>query len=63
MRSVLRIVGAVMIALGLLFTGQGAGLINWPGDSFMLGATEWVLYGIVIAGIGLMLIGFSARQR
>jgi hypothetical protein len=43
--------------------GQGAGIINWPQSSFMVNSTEWILYGLVLAGAGLVLIGLSSRRR
>ena len=39
MKTVLTIVGVLLLAAGLLFAGQGAGIIDWPSSSFMLGAS------------------------
>jgi hypothetical protein len=63
MKGLLTIIGVVLLAAGLLFAGQGSGIIDWPSSSFMLGASQWVTYGIVIAAIGLLLIVLGWRRR
>jgi hypothetical protein len=63
MRIVLLLLGIIGLVAGLLFAGQGAGIIPWPQQSFMVNQVEWILYGLVIAGVGLVLIGFGSRQR
>ena len=62
MKAVLMLIGIVAIIAGLLFAGQGAGIINWPSSSFMINSTQWILYGLVLAGIGLVLIGLAQRR-
>jgi len=57
------LLGIILLLAGLLFAGQGAGIINWPQSSFMVNSTEWILYGLVLAGAGLVLIGLSSRRR
>ncbi len=63
MKALLLLLGIILLLAGLLFAGQGAGIINWPQSSFMVNTTEWILYGLVLAGIGLVLIGLSSRRR
>jgi uncharacterized membrane protein len=63
MKALLLVLGIIGLVGGLLFAAQGAGIINWPQSSFMVNSTEWVLYGLVIAGIGLVLIGLGSRRR
>jgi hypothetical protein len=63
MKAVLMALGVVLILMGLLWAGQGAGLILWPASSFMLQETQWILIGLVVAGVGLMLVGFGARRK
>ena len=63
MKGLLTFVGVLLLAAGLLFAGQGAGVIDWPSGSFMLGADRWVTYGLVLAGIGLLLIIVGWRRR
>lgn len=62
MKTVLLIVGAVVFLAGLLFAGQGAGLIHWPQTSMMLGSKQWVTYGLVIAAVGLLMVVMSTRR-
>jgi hypothetical protein len=61
MKSVLTITGLVVLALGVLFMGQGSGLIPWPARSFMVRQTEWVTYGAAIAAAGALLIVLARR--
>jgi hypothetical protein len=61
MKMLLLLVGIVVLALGILFMGQGSGYIPWPSSSFMVRQSEWVYYGGAIAVIGILLITFSRR--
>jgi hypothetical protein len=62
MKPLLMLLGIVALLAGLLFAGQGAGIINWPQQSFMVQQTEWILYGLIIAGVGLVLLGLASRK-
>ena len=57
----LLLIGLVLLAVGLLFVGQGSGLIRWPASSFMTDARPWIYYGGAIAVTGLVLIILSRR--
>jgi uncharacterized membrane protein len=61
MRKMLLIVGVVALAIGLLWIGQGLGVINWPQSSFMIKQIEWAGYGAALAVFGLVLIWQSRR--
>jgi hypothetical protein len=61
MKPLLIVAGLVLLALGLLFAGQGSGFIPWPARSFMVRQTEWIYYGGAIALAGLALIVFARR--
>jgi hypothetical protein len=54
------IAGVVVALIGLLFTLQGAGVIN---GSAMSGSTFWAIAGPVIIIAGLALAGFGIRGR
>lgn len=56
MRKLLLTVGFIALAMGLLWIGQGTGVIAWPQSSFMIGQLEWAGYGVTMAAIGLILI-------
>lgn len=60
MNTLLRILGLLLLVLGVLFMAQGSGYVRWPSGSFMIGARNWVLYGGAIAAIGFLII-FASR--
>lgn len=60
----LRATGMFLVAMGILWALQGAGVVAWPPDSFMLGQSVWVLAGLATAAAGAALIGLvEYRQR
>jgi uncharacterized membrane protein len=61
MRKVLLVVGILAVAFGLLWIGQGTGVINWPQSSFMISQIQWAYYGAVLAAVGLVLIWQGRR--
>jgi hypothetical protein len=61
MRTLLLIVGLLALAIGLLWIGQGTGLIRWPPSSFMISQLQWAGYGALLAALGLILIWQSKR--
>ena len=50
-----------LLAMGLFWAGQGADLIRWPAESFMVNARQWIYYGGGTAVIGLVLILLASR--
>jgi hypothetical protein len=58
------VLGLLVTAAGALFALQGAGIVRWPADSFMVGTRDWIEYGIATAmiGVGLMLAGHKIRK-
>jgi hypothetical protein len=61
MKSALTFIGFFLLAMGLFWTGQGADLIRWPAESFMVNARQWIYYGGGTAVIGLVLILLARR--
>ena len=61
MRKWLLIVGFLALALGLLWIGQGTGVIAWPQSSFMIDHIQWAGYGAALAALGLILIWQGQR--
>jgi hypothetical protein len=61
MRRSLLITGLLALALGLLWIGQGTGVIAWPRASFMINQIEWAGYGALVAALGLVLIWQATR--
>ena len=61
MRQLFLIVGLIALAIGLLWIGQGSGVIQWPESSFMISQIQWAGYGAALAALGLILIWQSGR--
>jgi hypothetical protein len=49
--------GVIIIATGLVWIGQGSGLLR--GSSFMVGDPLWIVLGLlaVAVGIGFLIVG------
>jgi uncharacterized membrane protein len=61
MRRWLLILGLLALALGLLWIGQGTGVVAWPQASFMINQIEWAGYGAVVGALGLIMIWQATR--
>ena len=61
MKALALVAGVVLLAFGLLFAGQGLGIILWPASSFMLAQRKWAVYGALIALAGVALLWWSRR--
>lgn len=59
----LSVLGVVLVLAGVFWALQGAGVIMWPAESFMLQQSSWITYGTVTALCGVALIGLSRRGR
>jgi hypothetical protein len=54
------IVGIIVVAVGVVWTLQGTGLIR---GSAMSGQTAFVVIGPLVALVGLVLAGLGTRRR
>ena len=63
MTLILRVFGIAALLMGLLWMGQGAGLIMWPASSFMLAQKVWIMWGGVLALVGAGLLMMAQRRR
>ena len=61
MRKLLLIAGLLALAVGLLWIGQGTGMIAWPQSSFMISQIQWAWYGAALAACGLVLVWQGKR--
>ena len=61
MKTVLLILGVFALLMGLLWIGQGFGLVMWPSSSFMLVQKIWALWGSILAAIGALVIWRARR--
>ncbi|WP_095011086.1 hypothetical protein [Tsuneonella mangrovi] len=59
LRIILQVVGGFLTFAGSFFALQGAGVIMWPPESYMLADGQWVINGAIIAlvGIGVFVLG------
>jgi hypothetical protein len=52
------IVGTVLCVVGVIWVGQGIGII---GGSFMSGQVQWAIYGGAALVVGLALLSLARR--
>lgn len=62
LRPVMLVVGTLAVLMGLLWVGQGVGLIMWPKSSFMLGDPQWAINGSITALVGAGLLWLGTRN-
>ncbi|WP_419816782.1 hypothetical protein [Glacieibacterium sp.] len=63
MKTALMIVGVAAIMMGLLWIGQGLGLVDWPKSSFMIDQRPWAMRGGVLAVLGVVALVLARRRR
>ena len=61
--TVLSGLGVLVAVFGVFFALQGAGLVRWPAESFMVDTRNSIAYGLVIAVIGIGLILAARRMK
>ena len=61
MRTALLVFGILALLIGLLWIGQGTGIVAWPQSSFMISQMQWAYYGAAPAVVGLILIWRGRR--
>jgi hypothetical protein len=59
--NIILLLGILVAAAGVLFILQGANLVAWPRESFMIGQREWIERGILVVLIGGALM-LTARR-
>ena len=52
---------AIVVLVGLVWIGQGTGLLQ--GSSFMVGDPFWAFAGLALVVLGAVLAGYSLRRR
>lgn len=63
MRTTGYVIGLLMIVLGLIWIGQGSGYFPYPASSFMIAQTIWVLWGAILAAVGIAVMVIVSRLR
>ena len=60
-RVLVLIIGFLALLMGLLWIGQGTGLVRWPASSFMINESAWAIRGCVLAVGGLLMIVYGRK--
>lgn len=61
-KMLIMIVGVLAVLMGLLWIGQGLGIIMWPSSSFMLADRQWAYNGAILAAVGMLVIILVRRS-
>jgi hypothetical protein len=61
-RTLITIIGALALLMGLLWIGQGLGIVRWPASSFMIDMRPWAWRGALLALAGAAMIWFGRRR-
>ena len=62
MKAVMLAAGVLALLVGILWVGQGTGLVAWPASSFMIDQRPWAVRGGLLAIVGAVLIWLSRRR-
>ena len=63
MAMLLKVFGIAAILIGILWIGQGTGLILWSASSFMLAQMIWAYIGAGLALLGVFAIWRGTKRR
>ncbi|MFZ4745754.1 MAG: hypothetical protein ACOYLK_02530 [Sphingomonas sp.] len=61
MNIVSNVIGVLAVLIGLLWIGQGAGLVRLI-PSFMIDQQIWIMWGVLLAGVGGGILLYSQRR-
>jgi hypothetical protein len=61
LRNFVVIPGVLAVLVGLLWVGQGTGIVPWPQSSFMISQIQWAYYGAALVAVGLLVIWCGGR--
>ena len=61
-RMLIMVIAVLAILMGLLWIGQGLGIIMWPASSFMLADRQWAYNGAILAAVGLLVVVLLRRS-
>lgn len=61
LRTILTVLGALIVLIGLIWIGQGSGYFPYPASSFMINQSPWMVRGALTATGGIFLIVAARR--
>ena len=61
MKTLLIVVGVIVLLSGLVFIGQGSRYFPYPAESFMINESKWIYIGLATAIAGVVLMALSRR--
>jgi hypothetical protein len=63
--ALILLLGIAILGFGGLFTLQGAGVVHWPPESFMINQRDWIERGIAVmlVGVALMLTAWRIQKK
>ncbi|MBV9884392.1 MAG: hypothetical protein JO276_15390 [Sphingomonadaceae bacterium] len=61
LRIIMLVVGTLAVLVGLLWLGQGLGIVRWPASSFMIDVSAWAVRGCALAVGGALMIYYGLR--
>ena len=63
MKLGLLLIGTLATLAGLIWMGQGSGIIRYPADSFMIDQTPWIWRGAMVVVAGVIGVWISRRVK
>lgn len=61
-KLLITILGILCVLVGLLWIGQGFGIVRWPASSFMIDMRPWAVRGALLAIAGVAMIWFGRKR-
>jgi hypothetical protein len=63
LKIIFAVVGVLAFLMGLLWAGQGSGIVPYPATSPMINQSPWIWRGAGLAIVGLIVLWLSRRLR
>jgi uncharacterized membrane protein len=63
LRGLLFGVGTVALLMGVLWIGQGLGVVSWPRTGFMIGQRQWATNGAGLVVVAVVVLWLGSRIK